>query len=96
MGSNTVGRRGPKGGQRGERGERGLQGERGKRGQRGERGQRGPAGPPASPAVILAAVEEQVGDLRKQLEVQLTRFGQVQAQLDHIQKLLNQLAKEKD
>jgi len=83
MGSKTVGPRGPKGIQ-------------GPRGERGERGERGPAGPPPTRADILAAVEEQFGDINKQLEIQLTRFGQIQAQLDHIQKLFTQLMKEKD
>jgi len=92
MGLKTPGPRGPKGahGKRGERGQRGL------RGERGQRGERGPTGPPPSRAIILAAVEEQVGDIRRQLEIQLTRFGQVQAQLDHIQNLLTQLSEEKD
>jgi hypothetical protein len=98
MGSKQAGPRGRKGthGKRGERGQRGERGARGERGRRGERGQRGPAGPAPSRAIILAAVEEQVVDIRKQLEIQLTRFGQVQAQLDHIQTLLTQLTKEKD
>jgi hypothetical protein len=36
-------------------------------------------------------VEERFADIRKELDVQLTRFGQLQAQLDHIEKLLKQL-----
>lgn len=98
MRSKTVGRRGPKGahGQRGERGQRGEQGHRGQRGEQGLPGKRGPAGPPPTRAVILAAVEEQFGDIRRQLEIQLTRFGQIQAQLDHIEKLFTQLTNEKD
>lgn len=87
-------------GDRGEPGERGAQGERGVRGERGQRGptghrgatgERGPIGPPPTRAQILAAVEEQFADIRKQLDIQLTRFGQLQAQLDHIEKLLKQL-----
>jgi hypothetical protein len=34
--------------------------------------------------------------MRKQLDVQLTRFGQLQIQLDQIHKLLKQLVKEPD
>lgn len=75
-------------------GPKGADGGRGERGERGARGERGPAGPPPSRAQILAVVEDQLTDIRQQLDVQLTRFGQLQAQLDHIQMLLNQLTKE--
>ena len=101
MRSKTGGARSPKGthgerGKRGERGERGQRGEQGQRGERGLRGERGPAGPPPTRAEILAVVEAQFSDIRTQLEIQLTRFGQIQAQLDHIQKLFVQLTKDKD
>ncbi len=45
-------------------------------------------------ADILAVVEDQFGEIRKQLDVQLTRFAQLQMQLDQIHKLLKQLVKE--
>ena len=70
---------------------KGVRGKRGPAGHRGARGERGPVGPRPSRAAVLAAVEEQFGDIRKQLDVQLTRFGQLQVQLDHIEKLLKQL-----
>jgi hypothetical protein len=44
-----------------------------------------------SRAEILEAVEEQFAEIRSQLEIQLTRFAQLQAQLDHIETLLKQL-----
>ena len=70
---------------------RGPKGAHGARGERGERGARGPAGPSLSRARILAAVEEQFADIRTELDVQLTRFGQLQAQLDRVEKLLKKL-----
>jgi hypothetical protein len=54
---------------------RGPKGEHGARGERGEKGERGPAGPPPSRAAILEVVEEQLGEIHKQLDIQLTRFG---------------------
>lgn len=83
-----TGPRGPKG----ERGNRGQRGERGPAGHRGARGERGPTGPGPSGAQILAAVEEQFADIRKQLDIQLTRFGQLQAHLDHLENLWKQIA----
>ena len=85
-----TGPRGPKG----EHGDRGERGERGPAGHRGAKGERGPAGPAPSRAEILAAVEEQLVEIRKQLDIQLTRFGQLQAQVDHIQTLLKHLVQE--
>lgn len=86
----------PKGerGERGERGKRGERGEHGAQGARGARGERGPAGPMPSRADILAVVEDQFYEMRKQLDVQLTRFAQLQTQLDQIHKMLKQLVKE--
>ncbi|MFN2509246.1 MAG: collagen-like protein [Chthoniobacterales bacterium] len=74
-------------------GARGPKGKRGEHGARGERGERGPAGPPPSRADILALVEDQFSEMRKQLDVQLTRFAQLQMQLDQIHKLLKQMVK---
>jgi hypothetical protein len=61
------------------------------KGKQGALGERGPAGPRPSRGESLRAVEEQLGDIRQQLDIQLTRFGQLQAQLDHIETLLKQL-----
>ena len=89
--------RGPKG----SHGTRGGRGRAGARGARGERGERGPAGPLPSREDVLALVEDQfaemrndLGDMRKQLHVQLTRFAQLQVQLDQIHKLLKQFVNE--
>lgn len=79
---------------RGTRGQPGKRGERGPAGQRGAKGARGPAGPAPNRAQILAAVEGQLADIRRQLEIQLTRFGQLQAQVDHIHGLLKQVIQE--
>ena len=45
-------------------------------------GARGPIGPVPSKASILAAVEDQFYDIRRQLSIQLSRTAQVQQQLD--------------
>lgn len=92
-------KRGPRGrkgkhGARGARGQPGKRGDRGPIGQRGAKGKRGPAGPAPNRAQILAAVEGQLADIRRQLEIQLTRFGQLQAQVDHIHGLLKQVVQE--
>jgi hypothetical protein len=83
-------------GARGEAGERGKKGEHGERGLPGARGERGPAGPTPSRADILAVVEDQFYEMRRQLDVQLTRFAQLQTQLDQIHKLLKQIVKAPD
>ena len=85
--------RGPKG-EHGAQGERGRAGARGATGARGARGERGPAGPMPRREDVLALVEDQFFDMKKQLEVQLTRFAQLQAQLDLIHKMLKQIVKE--
>jgi collagen triple helix repeat protein len=85
-------------GERGARGERGAQGQRGQRGERGTQGERGPAGPPGPagprmrPAEVLALVDDQFMEIRKQLDLQLKRTAQLQFQLDQIHGLVKQLA----
>jgi hypothetical protein len=78
----------------GRRGPKGEQGARGRTGRRGAAGERGPAGPVPSRIDILAAVEDQFSEMRKQLDLQLMRFAQLQVQLDQIHKLLKQIVKE--
>lgn len=68
----------------------GKQTARGPRGARGHRGARGPAGRTPTRAQILAAVGDQLADIRRQLDIQLTRFGQLQMQVDHLQGLLKE------
>jgi hypothetical protein len=51
-------------------------------------------GPAPTRADILAVVEDQFYEMRKQLDVQLTRFAQLQTQLDQIHRLLKDLVKE--
>lgn len=58
-----------------------------KTGPRGPRGKQGPAGPPGPPAnhtKALAALAEHVDQIARELAVQLTRIGQIQAQLDRL------------
>jgi hypothetical protein len=54
-------------------------------------GPEGPAGPPgpAGPdhATDVALLSAQVAQLVKELQTQLTRIAQIQAQLDHVAKL---------
>lgn len=80
-------------GSAGRKGERGAAGERGERGATGERGERGPAGPPPRREDILALVEDQFSEIKQQLGFQLTRFAQLQTQLDQIHGLLKKLVK---
>ena len=81
-------------GETGARGKPGARGQRGATGQRGARGEPGPVGPMPRREDVLALVEDQFSEMRKQLEIQLTRFAQLQLQLDQIHKLLKQLVKE--
>jgi hypothetical protein len=70
---------------------RGQRGETGKRGAPGARGLPGPAGPSASRADILAVVQDEFNELRKQMQIQIERTAQMQLQLDTIQGLVKQL-----
>ena len=70
------------------KGERGRRGAQGSKGERGMRGQPGPAGPAATRSQILLAVQTEFDGVRKELRVQLERMGQIQQQLDSIQKIL--------
>jgi len=64
------------------RADRGPQGETGKTGETGPQGPVGPPGAPMARADILAVVEDQFYDVRKRLDLQLVRTGELQAQLD--------------
>ena len=65
---------------------RGLKGDRGRTGARGVPGPVGPAGPKMKAEEVLALVDDQFYQIRKQLTLQLQRTGQLQVQLDKIQK----------
>lgn len=81
-------------GTQGKAGKQGLRGKRGASGTRGVRGLQGPAGPPGprmKPAEVLPLVEDQFYEIRKQLGMQLERFGQLQAQLDQIHRLIKSI-----
>lgn len=81
-------RTGPRGlrGKTGVKGSAGARGRQGERGVQGVRGPVGPAGPKMKSAEVLALVDDQFTEIRKQLTIQLQRTGQLQAQLDRIQK----------
>lgn len=54
-------------------------------GTRGPRGKTGAAGPPgADHTNAIARLSAQVADIIRELQTQLTRIGQIQAQLDHL------------
>ena len=72
----------------------GTTGARGVTGARGPAGRRGPIGPSVTKADILAVVDDQFKMLRKQLETQLTRTGQIQQQLDQIHLLVKGLVEQ--
>jgi hypothetical protein len=65
----------------------GPKGPRGKRGPIGATGSVGPAGP-AGPAAFdggeLVRLEAQIAEILKELQIQLTRIAQMQAQLDRL------------
>ena len=71
------------------KGARGARGVRGAQGSRGERGERGPAGPAATRTQILSAVQSEFDSVRQELRVQLERMGQIQRQLDSIERMLS-------
>jgi hypothetical protein len=63
-------------------GKRGRRGATGATGAKGATGPKGERGTPASNDQVLAAVADQFEEIRKQLDLQLIRTGQVQADLD--------------
>ena len=63
-------------------GPRGVRGATGRTGATGARGATGPPGASASKEYILSAVADQFAEVRKQLDAQLIRTGQIQADLD--------------
>jgi len=84
-----TGKRGPVGkrgstGLRGPTGPRGLTGPIGRRGLLGKRGKRGPEGltGPAKQDDALNNVMTHFDDVYRQLDIQMKRMGQIQAQLD--------------
>lgn len=59
-----------------------ARGARGPIGPAGPAGPRGPAGPDHTKAII--ALQHQVAQIVRELQTQLTRIAQIQAQLDHV------------
>ena len=68
------------------RGTKGARGATGARGAKGATGARGPSGPSVSQADILAVVDDQFSEMRRQLDVQVTRTAQVQREIDALRK----------
>ena len=60
----------------------GARGPRGKTGATGPPGSAGPPGPNHTKEIALLSA--QVADIVRELQTQLTRIGQIQAQLDHL------------
>ena len=88
----TGSKRGPRG-QKGARGPRGARGPVGARGPSGQLGRRGPIGKPGrrGPGGVqgpqqqneaLEVMEKHFDDVYRQLEVQMKRMAQIQAELD--------------
>ena len=69
----------------------GPRGRRGVKGDAGAAGPQGPAGPKMKADEVLALVDDQFLDIRKQLDIQLLRTAQLQLQLDQIHALVKQL-----
>lgn len=57
----------------------------------GATGAPGPAGVTLGRADVLAMVEDQFMEIRKELGLQLARMGQIQVQLDQIHGLIRKL-----
>ena len=56
-------------------------------------GPAGPAGTTPTRADILAMVEDQFLEIRKELSLQLARMGQIQTQLDQIHAMIKKLVR---
>ena len=79
-----TGPRGPRG-KTGASGKIGATGAPGATGKTGASGAPGPPGPPGrNHTSDIARLFAQVDDVIKELQTQLTRIGQIQAQLDHL------------
>jgi hypothetical protein len=70
---------------------KGLRGARGLTGRTGAIGPAGPRGPSVHHAEILAVVDNELDEIRKHFETQITRTAQIQQKLDEIHTLLKQL-----
>jgi len=66
-------------------------GKRGLRGRTGARGPTGPAGPKVQREEILAVVDDEFVQVRKNFKTQLTNSTRIQKQLDEIHGLLKKL-----
>jgi hypothetical protein len=69
----------------------GKSGPRGATGARGRRGAVGPPGPPVRRAEILAIVDDQFVEVRKNFKTQLKQTTKIETQLDEIHSLLKNL-----
>src|SRR5438552_10166502 len=69
----------------------GKRGRRGKTGARGRTGPSGPVGPKVKRAEILAVVDDEFGEVRKNFKTQLKHSTTIEKQLDEIHGLLTKL-----
>jgi hypothetical protein len=86
-------------GKTGSAGVTGHIGHAGQRGPKGVAGHRGPAGQHSAGGVLpserrsaLATLHEQIDNIYNELDVQMKRMAQLQAQLDNVRKLMHGLA----
>ena len=70
---------------------RGPRGHSGAIGPAGPTGPAGPEGPRVNRADVIAMVEDQFYEIRKEMSLQLQRMAQMQVQLDHIALMLKKL-----
>ena len=73
------------------KGPQGARGRRGEKGATGPTGLTGPRGPRIEHAEVLAVVDNELSEIRKHFETQITRTAQIQQRLDEIHDLLKKL-----
>ena len=94
----AVGKKGPKGsaGVSGSKGAKGLKGPIGLKGHTGLTGKRGPVGAAsiASPQLALTELHKQIDSIYRELNIQLRRMAQIQAELNDVRAKVQQIAAE--
>jgi hypothetical protein len=81
-------------GRRGAVGRQGVAGQRGAVGPQGVTGAQGPPGPRLNKLDVLAMVDDQFEDIRKEMALQLSRMAQIQVQLDQIHAMVKTLVEQ--
>ena len=79
-------------GKAGARGAKGASGKRGTKGGRGKQGAKGPAGKePVWRRELLAAVQNQIGRIDRELNIQMKRMAQIQQEVDELRDKIKRL-----